>query len=565
MAPDANMPGGVVPVAPARVLDTRVRNGVPTTTAVPSKGTVTFTVAGRGNIPATGASGVFLNVTVTAPTGRGYVAAYPAGGSSTSSNLNFAPGQSIPNLVFVPLGTGTNAGKVTLRNGSPGTIHLVADTAGYVRLGTATISGATVPVAPVRVLDTRVRSGVPTTTAVPSKGTVTFTVAGRGNIPATGASGVFLNVTVTAPTGRGYVAAYPAGGSSTSSNLNFAPGQSIPNLVFVPLGTGTNAGKVTLRNGSPGTIHLVADTAGYVVTSDAGPSITAVDDQEALVGLPYRLPIDAKGGTAPYAYSADGLPDGLSIVDGVIMGQARNTSEGSPVTITVTDAKGIWTTELFKLTVVEGLPAACADADGCADVNAQPRTRQVPASAIGEITLDEGGNPTAVLMTGAPPIVDDVLVLAPTETIPTGVVVIVTAVESQPDGTSIANVIPGNFADAYNTGTIRAVGETIEETSAVPSESAEDRSPSSRKSFTQPRSTKSAAEEGRAATTQAVAQDSLSCEGGMTSDLHGMSIVPSLKPQQPRSGSTRCLAAEASIRAWGESSSPSSISTDRLP
>jgi hypothetical protein len=45
--------------------------------------------------------------------------------------------------------------------------------------------------------------------------------------------------------------------------VNFVPGQTIPNLVTVRLGTNS---QVTLRNNSTGTVHLIADVAGYFLT-----------------------------------------------------------------------------------------------------------------------------------------------------------------------------------------------------------------------------------------------------------------------------------------------------------
>ena len=45
-----------------------------------------------------------------------------------------------------------------------------------------------------------------------------------------------------------------------ASNLNFAPGQTVPNLVVVPVGTD---GKIKIYNGSFGAVDLLVDVAGY--------------------------------------------------------------------------------------------------------------------------------------------------------------------------------------------------------------------------------------------------------------------------------------------------------------
>ena len=121
-------PGGFTALTPARLLDTRYGNGAPQA-AVPALGTVHLQVTGRGGVPASGVSAVALNVTVTAPTGTGFVTVYGEGSAlPVASNLNFVPGQTVPNMVIAPVGTG---GVVDLYNGSGGTIHLIADVSGY--------------------------------------------------------------------------------------------------------------------------------------------------------------------------------------------------------------------------------------------------------------------------------------------------------------------------------------------------------------------------------------------------------------------------------------------------
>ena len=200
-----------------------------------------------------------LNVTVTQPTSDGNIVVFPTGSPvPLASNLNFVAGQTIPNLVTVKVGTD---GKVTLRNNSAaGSVHLVADVAGYYVAGTATLAGTFTPVTPARLLDTRSGNGAPAGTVAPGAA-IDLQVTGRGGVPATGVGVVVLNVTVTRPSTDGNIQAYPGGTPGTeTSSLNFLPGQTIPNLVTVKVGT---AGTVALRNNSAGTVHLVADVAGY--------------------------------------------------------------------------------------------------------------------------------------------------------------------------------------------------------------------------------------------------------------------------------------------------------------
>ncbi len=230
------------PAGPVRVLDTR------STTPVAAGATLNLTVTGSNGVPASGVTAVVLNVTVTSPTKSGFLTVFPNGQTQpTVSNLNFTAGETIPNLVIVPV---TN-GKISFFNGSAGTIQILADLAGYYSSNaTATYT----PAGPVRVLDTR------STTPVAAGATLNLTVTGSNGVPASGVTAVVLNVTVTSPTKSGFLTVFPNGQTQpTVSNLNFTAGETIPNLVIVPV---TN-GKISFFNGSAGTIQILADLAGY--------------------------------------------------------------------------------------------------------------------------------------------------------------------------------------------------------------------------------------------------------------------------------------------------------------
>ena len=263
-------------VAPVRLLDTRTGNGAPAA-KVAAQGTVTVKVTGRGGVPASGVSAVVLNVTAVAPTKGGFVTVYGPGGRPTVSNLNFVAGQTVPNLVIVPVSA---TGTVKLFNGSAGTTHLLADVAGYYRSGAPTTSGAFGSVAPVRLLDTRTGNGAPAA-KVAAQGTVTVKVTGRGGVPASGVSAVVLNVTAVAPTKGGFVTVYGPGGRPTVSNLNFVAGQTVPNLVIVPVSA---TGTVKLFNGSAGTTHLLADVAGYYRADPVAVTIAALSVNDSTTG-----------------------------------------------------------------------------------------------------------------------------------------------------------------------------------------------------------------------------------------------------------------------------------------
>ena len=280
-------PGAFQSLTPARLLDTRSGIGAPVAKVGP-QGTVHLPVAGRGGVPASGVSAVVLNVTVTAPTRGGHLTVHADGTAApVTSNLNFEPGQTVPNLVIAPVG---GNGRVALENGSFGTLDLVADVAGYFLSGTPAQPGAFRSLAPVRLLDTRIGLGAPTA-KVAAGATARLQVGGRGGVPASGVSAVVLNVTVTGPTGGGYITAHADGTARpTASNLNFVRGQTVPNLVVVPVAPN---GRVALYNGSTGSTHLLADVAGYY----RAPATTG-----AVCTNPYFTTSNSNGGITDGGY-----------------------------------------------------------------------------------------------------------------------------------------------------------------------------------------------------------------------------------------------------------------------
>lgn len=265
----AAQPGTFAAITPTRMLDTR-RSASP----VASNSTVSFQVAGVGGVPAKVASVVF-NLTVTSPQRAGFITAFASGTPRPdASNLNFAPGQTVPNLVTVPVG---NDGRVTLYNRSDGSSHLIADVTGYYVTGTPATPGAFRSLAPSRIFDTR------NSAPVGKDAVVTFQVAGANGIPASVAAVVF-NLTVTETRSFGFITAYPSGtGAATpnASNLNFSAGQTVPNLVTVPVGAD---GKVALFNRSDNTAQLIADVAGYYLpgTPTAPGAFKAIGPTRAL-------------------------------------------------------------------------------------------------------------------------------------------------------------------------------------------------------------------------------------------------------------------------------------------
>ncbi len=255
--------GLYVPVPPVRIADTRPRASGPYAgqTLGPG-GTLTVRVAGAGGVPLVGAEAVALNRTVTGPTGSGYVSVFPAGGAAPGvSSLNYASGETVANRVVVGLGPG---GAITVAN-AQGRVNVLIDVDGWFTAPGASPGGAAGgqlhPLAPVRILDTRPGSGTLDAGEPLGAGAVLpVALAGRDGLPASGVLAVILHVTVAGGSTAGYLTCFADGAARpTTSDLNWAAGQTVGNLVVVPVGPD---GAVDLGNAT-GTVNAIVDLVGW--------------------------------------------------------------------------------------------------------------------------------------------------------------------------------------------------------------------------------------------------------------------------------------------------------------
>lgn len=225
-------------MVPFRAADTRSGLGVPsgkvlagTTLAVP--------VTDRQAVLADAAA-VTVNVTVTQPSSAGYVTVWPCGeGRPFASNLNFVTGQTVPNAAIAGVGA---SGSICLY--TTATTHLVVDIAGFF-----TDAADYAPLVPQRVFDTRTEPDG----KLPATSHYEVQIAEPGELVA-----AVLNVTVTQPDGPGFITAYACDQDlPLASNLNFVAGQTVPNMVVVPVDAD---GRVCLYTSA--TTHLLADING---------------------------------------------------------------------------------------------------------------------------------------------------------------------------------------------------------------------------------------------------------------------------------------------------------------
>jgi hypothetical protein len=210
-------------------------------------------------VPASGVSGVVLNVTVTNPTASSYLTLYPADAQRpTASNVNFAAGQTVPNRVMVRLSsTLASLGQLAIYN-AMGTADVIIDVAGWYTDGTAGGTGSSfVGIVPVRLLDTRNGTGSYFTPA--GQTPLTLQVGGRVGVPSN-ATAVVVNVTVTGPSMPTYVTVWPHGSPRpVASDINVVKGQTVANLVVVKLGSN---GNIDIFNAA-GTSEVILEVVGW--------------------------------------------------------------------------------------------------------------------------------------------------------------------------------------------------------------------------------------------------------------------------------------------------------------
>jgi hypothetical protein len=275
-------------------------------------------VAGRGGVPANATVAV-LNVTAVDAAADGYVTVFPCGSQQpNASNLNFAPGEVVPNAVVASIGTG---GSVCVYTSAR--THLLVDAGGQFPAGTVTTFN------PARLIDTRPGSqtidhrqeggGL-----VAAGSITTVQVSGRGAVP-TGVSSVVLNVTVTGPTGPGYLTVFPCDSQQpNSSSLNYATGTTIANLVVTKVSA---AGSVCIF--TPARTHLLLDVGGYMPGTSR---YAAAESVRLLDTRPTGVTVDAVSQRA-------GLRPGGSTTEVMLIG--RGVAGGSTavmLNVTVTGA-----------------------------------------------------------------------------------------------------------------------------------------------------------------------------------------------------------------------------------
>src|SRR5215472_2513428 len=270
-----------VPVTAARVASlAAVRAGSP----------VSVRVTGRAGIPATGVGAVVAQVSATSPALAGSVAVYRAGGPRPPLG-SVSYGRGVPSTALVVVAPGTG-GNVTL-SASGGATGATVDVVGYYALPGTAAGSVLTPVPAARIMNTATGTGTalgPLKAASPR----TLTVTGARGVPATGVTGVLLEVTSAHASAPARVTVYPAGAKRPAiTSASLARGGAATALVPVRPGTG---GKVSVAI-SAGQANVAVDEIGYYVLDRKAPAaVTGLKVAQATslaVTLSWTDPADA--------------------------------------------------------------------------------------------------------------------------------------------------------------------------------------------------------------------------------------------------------------------------------
>jgi hypothetical protein len=246
-----------VPLAPARLFDTRTGTDGVKKAPVGAGKSIAVKVEGSAGLPGSGVAAVAFNVTGIGATKPTAITAWADGKVRPATvTLSVSNANAVSDLAIVPVGAD---GKVDFYN-SAGSVNLFADVAGYF---TASGGYSYVPLAPVRLFDTRTGSdGVKKSPVGPGQ-SIGVKVAGAAGLASLGVVAVAFNVTGISATKPTVVTAWADGKSRPgTATLNLSTASALSDLDIAPVAAD---GKVDFYN-SAGSVNLFADIAGYFTT-----------------------------------------------------------------------------------------------------------------------------------------------------------------------------------------------------------------------------------------------------------------------------------------------------------
>jgi len=330
--------GGIEPLLPARLLDTRPGQATVDGKFAGSGRTVPMTsvsvdVTGRGNVPAD-ADFVVVNVTAVDPQEPGFVTVYPCLNTVPgTSSLNHVAGVNRGNELVVEVSEAGQICLYTLRS-----INLTVDVVAYIPEPNTVVA-----VAPSRLSDSR--PGF-TTIDGEDQGYGKLAAGTERRVPITGRIGipdaarsVIVNVTAVAAERSGFLTVHPC----------VSPRPVISSLNYV---AGVNGGNELIAGLSPDgelcvythqAAHITVDLVGYLVDdsapADDAPSITVTDPADGATGVGISDDI-----TITFSEGVSVSGDWVTIVCGATT--FNTTGSGGATVIGVSAADPVYTLDL---------------------------------------------------------------------------------------------------------------------------------------------------------------------------------------------------------------------------
>ncbi|MET3725955.1 putative Ig domain-containing protein [Sphingomonas trueperi] len=320
-----------------------------------------------------------------------YTASNAAG---TSAPATVTVTVSTPTLSFAPAPGG-------LPNGAVGadynqTITVTGGAAPY------SFTAAGLPAGLIVNAATGVISGAPTTA-----GSYNVTISVTDAHGVTGAATYTIAISVQAPVAGASTVAVGANSSATAIPLSLAGGAATSVAVATAPAHGTASASGIAISYAPNAGFSGTDSFTYTATNAAGISapatVTVTVSAPTLVfspapgalpngtvGTAYSQTITISGGTAPYSFTATGLPAGLTLnaTTGAITGTP--TTDGSfQASVTATDAFGAVLAQNYSIVIAPPPPPVAADSTS-ASVPANTETKAGQNVAINLTSLVSG-------------------------------------------------------------------------------------------------------------------------------------------------------------------------------
>ena len=298
-----------------------------------------------------GATAAVVNITLADAASAGYVTAEACtamDGPRAASHGNATPGIVSANLSVVPI---DSQGRFCLFQSQA--MDTVVDVQGFFAPGGAGNVLHVVP--PQRLVDTRVDSFCAPGGTCDRRGPVGAGTEMAVTTPLVPPEAVAMlaNLTVTAPTGPGYVTADSCAslvpGPQSRSNANFVAGATVANLAVVPTTAGSGGAQICTYTSA--TAQKVVDVQGYFAPASTGGW--------GFTSLPASRLLDTRSGDRPTAGT-------------IVRLQGPVGASAALVNLTLTDARA----------------AGYVTADRCSALVPGPQTKSNGNSTVGRITAN---------------------------------------------------------------------------------------------------------------------------------------------------------------------------------